>query len=269
MKLNQPETFFDPNMTEQFDYYTASNKQMTVQADCFDDVLIRGSSDFDTSKHPLRLIRYQLNHLDGTAVFSRPLWLAITGKRRKELSIQESFSNYRDRYDIEHYFRFTKYNLLADRYQTPETLHEEAWWAFVAVAYLELSFLKGEAHRCPKPWERYLPSWTATEDDRCLTPSQTERAYPVLLKQLGTTTDPPVPRGQPKGRKKGQHQEKRTRSAVIFKEKEFLRSSKKKPKYSNPQKTLELFMSALEKQIEKSPFPVEEVYRTLLNQKSA
>ena len=46
----------------------------------------------------------------------------------QEISVEEYFTHYQDRYDIEHFFRFGKNNLLMDQYQTPETKHEEAWW---------------------------------------------------------------------------------------------------------------------------------------------
>jgi hypothetical protein len=58
------------------------------------------------------------------------------GERRNELTLLDIFQAYQRRYDIEHFFRFGKQRLLLDRYQTPETGHEEKWWLMAHLAYL-------------------------------------------------------------------------------------------------------------------------------------
>ena len=38
----------------------------------------------------------------GEKLFLRPLWIAVFGKRRYEISLEEVYDRYRCRYDIEH-----------------------------------------------------------------------------------------------------------------------------------------------------------------------
>ena len=93
-------------------------------------------------------------------MFSRPLWLTAAGKRRLELSLLDIFSSYRQRFDIEHFFRFGKNRLLMDKIQTPDVRHEEAWWQIVMIAYAQLYLARSLANSLPNPWEIYLRSFS-------------------------------------------------------------------------------------------------------------
>ena len=55
---------------------------------------------------------------------------------------------------MEQFFRFTKQNLLLDKFQTPETEHEEHWWQIVLLAYLQLWVAREHASCLPRPWEK-------------------------------------------------------------------------------------------------------------------
>ena len=66
------------------------------------------------------------------------MWLALSGHRRNELSATDVYESYKQRYDIEHFFRFGKQKLLIDRFQTPKVSHEENWWQIVQLAYTQL-----------------------------------------------------------------------------------------------------------------------------------
>ena len=50
-----------------------------------------------------------------------------------ELSLSDIFLSYRQRFDIEHFFRFGKTRLLMNKIQTPDVRHEEAWWQLVMI----------------------------------------------------------------------------------------------------------------------------------------
>tara|TARA_B110000879_G_C10731472_1_gene340530 strand:+ start:200 stop:382 length:183 start_codon:yes stop_codon:yes gene_type:complete len=54
----------------------------------------------------------------GNEVFKRPLWIGVLGKRRNELNMKSVYTAHRERYDLEHFFRFGKQKLLLDTYQT-------------------------------------------------------------------------------------------------------------------------------------------------------
>ena len=76
-----------------------------------------------------------LDELDNE-VFKRPLWIDILGKRKNELNMKTIYTAYRERYDLEHFFRFGKQKLLLDSYQTFDTNHEEEWWQVVMLSYV-------------------------------------------------------------------------------------------------------------------------------------
>jgi hypothetical protein len=47
------------------------------------------------------------------------------GARREEISSVQAYQSYRQRFDLEHTFRFKKQNLLLNGFKTPEVDHEE------------------------------------------------------------------------------------------------------------------------------------------------
>ena len=89
-------------------------------------------------QHPFTLLRIVLIDPEtNQPAFKRPLWLIIMGQRRAEVSLLAARRAYAQRYDLEHFFRFGKQNLLLNEFQTPEGEHEAAWWHLVHIAYLQ------------------------------------------------------------------------------------------------------------------------------------
>ena len=50
-------------------------------------------------------------------MFKNKCWVAVLGDRRHEISAIDAYNYYRSRYDIEHFFKFSKTKLLIDKYQ--------------------------------------------------------------------------------------------------------------------------------------------------------
>ncbi len=99
-------------------------------------MLMRGKRDQPMHQHPFTLVRIRLLNAQGQPAFQRPLWLEVVGKRGQELSLLQVYQVYRQRYDLEHFFRFGKQRLLLASYQTPEVEHEENCWQLVQLAYV-------------------------------------------------------------------------------------------------------------------------------------
>jgi len=55
----------------------------------------------------------------GELLFTRPMWLIVSGEKHFKLTLQDIFNSYRQRFDIEHFFRFGKDKLLMNKIQTP------------------------------------------------------------------------------------------------------------------------------------------------------
>lgn len=234
MKLNDAATYQECHESIQTQWITKKGKQHSVNIKLWQDVLLRGSRDFHSSKHPLNIVQITVTNNKGESVFKKPMWLAIMGDRRHEVSAIDIYNNYKSRYNIEHFFRFGKRNLMMDSYQTPDIEHEELWWQFCMLAYSQLYIAKNLVKAIPEPWERYSKSYKESDKQGLTSPSQTQRGFSALLKQIDTPAKIPSPRGKAPGRIAGSIQETRVNQDIIFKTKK------------SPTKPKEIILSGLE-----------------------
>jgi hypothetical protein len=205
-------------------------KKRTVDSDS--SPVLTDLNSTDTSKTPLSdeniknasddnrflfdAVRVTVLKEDGTALYKKPLWLMVTGKRRQELSLADIADSYFRRFDIEHFFRFSKQKLLLASFQTPDVRHEENWWWLCIISYSMLYQGKSLAHHVRNPWEKKQKNLNS---NGLLTPSQVQRDYERIIGEIGTPACDPKPRGNPKGRVKGTKVDKRKDYNVIRKTK--------------------------------------------------
>jgi len=225
MNLNKEETHFPSDAEERFGITTPQGKRRTVVLKTWNDMLVRGHDGFRADEHPFTLVQIVILNSEGAEVYSKPLWLMAQGERRGELNARQIFESYRQRFDIEHYFRFGKQRLLLDKSQTPNTEHEESWWQLALLAYVQLYLAKETSQHLPHDWERYLPQHQRPET--VPSPSHVQRDFSRILDEIGTPAAAPQTRGIPPGRQKGETQEPRPEHAVIYKGK------KSKPQKQN------------------------------------
>jgi len=140
------------------------NKKQVVQIKCWNPMVMRGTKESNTSKHPLRLVQICVYKESGELLFKKPLWLIVAGEKRFELALQDIFDCCRQRFDIEHFFRFGKNKLLMNKSQTPDVNHEEAWWQLTMIAYTQLYLARDLAKNTPRPWEKYLPAFKSAKE---------------------------------------------------------------------------------------------------------
>ena len=224
ISLSDPGTHTACNEEAEWSWENTQGKTYTAKIKLWKDMLIRGTKDFKSSEHPINALQIIVTNEDGNEVFKRPLWLAVFGERRHEIEIKDAYSGYCSRYDIEHFFRFSKQKMLLDNHQTPEITNEEAWWKLNMLAYSQLYQGRELTQGMPYPWEKYLPSFKDQDENTIGTPAQTQRGFEKLLDQIGTPASPCKKRGNPQGRKSGTELVKRSKKPVIFK------GSKKKSK---------------------------------------
>jgi hypothetical protein len=149
-------------------------------------------------RYPFTLIRVRLFNAQNEPL-EKPLWLIVMGKLRDQISLPDILEAFLQRSDLEHFFRFAKQRLLLDRFQTPETAHEENWHHLVHLAYLQLWVARDLAVSLPRPWERYLPQ----VKEKWVSPSMVQRSFDRIIRQLGTPAQKPQRRGYSPGRPKG------------------------------------------------------------------
>ncbi len=255
MSLKDPTTWGKPDDVAQTTFTTRKGRSYTVHLEGWHDMLVRGKRGLPMHTFPLTLVRIRVLNDQGEAVFCRPLWLIVIGQRREELTLCDIWEAYRQRYDVEHFFRFGKQRLLLDAYQTPETTHEENWWTLVQLAYLQLWFAREEAMSLPRPWERYLPRFRSerepsasseasstdttpgsvdsvpepttapsvpsppehTKTSSVPSPSDVQRDCERILRQIGTPARPPKPRGKAPGRRAGERVVLRVQLPIVKK----------------------------------------------------
>jgi len=198
-RLKDPTTWGTPDQVATTPWTTKKGRRLTVHLQAWHDLLMRGTHEVDLHTHPFTVIRIRVVDENGDPVFQRPLWLMVIGKRRGELSPVDAFEAYRQRYDLEHFFRFGKQRLLIHRYQTPTLEHEENWWQIVLLAYLQLWLARSLAHTLARPWERYLPRFKTG----VASPATVQRDFGRIIRQIGTPAQAPKPRGYSPGRPHG------------------------------------------------------------------
>lgn len=178
---------------------------------------MRGKKNCKLSDYPLRLLQVRVFKENGELLFKRPLWLTAAGTRRMELSLADIFLSYRQRFDIEHFFRLGKNRLLMDKIQTPDVHHEEAWWQLVMISYVQLYLARHIANRHPNPWETSSSILKANEAIK--QPTQVQKDFERILRMIGTPAKPPKPRKKAPGRQLGEVQVKRIRHNIVKKTK--------------------------------------------------
>ena len=93
ISIKDPEQFpsFDEVITTSCK--THKGKTYAVTISCWHDMLLRGTNDFKSSEHPINVIRVEVTDSEGNAVFVRPLWLALLGERRHEVTIEDAYKH--------------------------------------------------------------------------------------------------------------------------------------------------------------------------------
>jgi hypothetical protein len=219
-KLTDATTWRTPDDSIEFSQISSQGKIQIIKIDCWNHVIIRGKKNCKLSDYPLRLLRVNVYKENGELLFKRPFWLTAAGSRRMELSLLDIFNSYRQRFDIEHFFRFGKTRLLMDKIQTPDVNHEEAWWQLVMIAYTQLYLSREVADNHRNPWE--TSSFKLEAEQAIKQPTQVQKDFERLIREIGTPARPPIIRKIAPGRQMGDLQIKRTRYAIVKKGKKSL-----------------------------------------------
>jgi hypothetical protein len=212
-KLADPATWPEPDEVTEFEHTSHRGKCYTVHIEAWNEVLMRGTTTVPMHRCPFRLIRITWLDTEGQPAHKRPLWLAVSGERRHELSSRKVQAAYAQRFDLEHFFRFGKQRLLFTRFQTPDVQREENWWQIVLLAYTQLWLARDLVDTFPHPWERYLP----VKKGGSVSPAAAQRGFGRLIRQFGSPAKIPKHRGYSPGRSLGTRLPPRPRHPVVRK----------------------------------------------------
>jgi len=223
MNLGNKSTHPPYDSYQELNFVTANGKKRVAKIKSWNDLLLRGSRHYNSSKDPMNLIQVELVDEDSKVIAKRPLWICVFGYERHKISPIDAYTNYKSRFDIEHFFRFGKQKLLLSAYQTPEIEHEELWWQLCLLAYSQLYLGKDDISNNPEPWERYLEEYKQN-DKSMISPSQAQKGFADMLKIIGTPARPVIERGKESGRLFGNKQVLRESQDIIFKSQKTLKT---------------------------------------------
>ena len=158
--LADVETWHEPDETTQTQQTTHKSRILNITLLAWHQMLMRGTKDQKMHRHPFTLVRVHVTDDTGNSVW-KPMWLVVIGDQRQEISPPVAYQSFRQRFDIEHMFRFSKQRLLMTQFQTPDVEHEENWIRLVMLSYVQLWAAKELATHLPRPWERpnYFGDW--------------------------------------------------------------------------------------------------------------
>jgi hypothetical protein len=214
--LQEPETWHQPDEEVTIMEKSRRGKLYQIEIKAWHNMLMPGKNKpqrIPMDRYPFTLVRVVRYDDKGKLACRRPMWLLAIGEYRYELSAQEIYEAYKQRYDHEHFFRFGKQKMLLDGCQTPDDDREEKWWQLVHLAYAQLWLARHVARCLPKPWERNLPAMK----QGLLSPSLVQRDFGRIIRQIGTPAQPPKLRFNAPGRAKGTKLPPRPRHKVIVK----------------------------------------------------
>lgn len=142
-----------------FSTQTKKGKLLKVELKRFNDLMIRSKPGHNMKNKPFDLLYCQVLDVEKAKPLFKPMWLAITGSKRRLLTTFQAYCKYSHRYDIEPFFRFSKQKLLLDKYQTPCVEHLDNWVLIVQMAAWLLWVASCETEKNPKAWQKYLPEY--------------------------------------------------------------------------------------------------------------
>lgn len=192
MDLKDPANWPQPDESAIFSQTNYRGQPRIVGIQAWHNVLMPGhykKARLPMHQYPFTLMRVRLYDARMRLLFPEdPLWLIVMGRQQHQLRPQDSYEVFGMRSGMEHFFRFAKRNLLLDKFQTPETEHEEHWWQLATLAYLCLWVAREDASCLPRPWEKSLPQ----VKEKPVSPTMVQRSFARIIRQFDAPS--PVPR---------------------------------------------------------------------------
>ena len=193
---------------------TSKGRALFVELHRWNDLKIRSKNGHCMKAKPFDLVGVKIvDAKTGELVFSRDLFFGIFGKRKKEVSIEEAYQDYRHRYDIEPSFRFNKQNMFLDSYDCEEAQHFDNFLLVNQLANWLLYVAADEVEFIPRKWEQNKTKPKPKPDK--LSISKTYRSTEKLFSTF--EKEPFLPKTSKKG--KGKIKKKRIHYKVVKKTK--------------------------------------------------
>lgn len=196
-KLNAPESYPEPS--EQLELEDSKLGQVRVTR--------WHRFHFRNSAHrEMDIIRIEIVNPASQRRKFKPLWLAWAGESRPPLA--EIWTQYLQRFSIEHWYRFAKQRLHWTQAKLSSNQALERWSDLMVLMSWQLWFARNECEDKPLPWQ---------STQHTLSPGRVAQAFPTIIAAIGTPAKAPKLRGKSSGRSQGQNQVPRTRYPIVKK----------------------------------------------------
>lgn len=210
---------FPPDETCELGQISTSGRKTILQITRWKNLLFRSKNGNKMSDKPLDLIAVKtIDAITGKKIFQENLFTAICGKKKDELSSEQTVIEYQERYAIEPFFRFGKQNLFLESFQTPEDQHLKNWFLVVQLAVWLLYQVAQEAPKVTPKWQQYLPK-EKIQSPIILSLAQACKAAQNLFITFDKSQFLPQKSQKGKPRQKGQTQVLRLPKEIIVKKK--------------------------------------------------
>lgn len=155
--------------TETYEITTRRGKVIQIHLSLYNNMMKRSEKGHNMKDKPFDLVIVEAtNKQTGKVMFSKPIYLAVCGQRKSEISLRQAYEqHYAHRYDIEPNNRFIKQQLLLEKFATPIADHFDKWLAVICLAetllLLTSSDLTAEQLKPKKKWHRTEPQTTISK----------------------------------------------------------------------------------------------------------
>jgi hypothetical protein len=192
--------------SEQVEYETElgkSKQKVLVQVTRWNHVLLRSKRGLNMEDKPIDILSIKIiDKQTKIELFKRPMFLCIAGAQSSEIPTADIAQEYKGRYQIEPQFRFTKYDLLMDKFETPDVNHLDVWLKIIQLCswflYLTAQEVRTSIYQ---KWQRHLEK--NKKVDEVLSPAEARRAAENNIRDYDLKPFAPKPFKIGTGRKAG------------------------------------------------------------------
>ena len=111
-KLHDAETWSEPDdIDEDLELILKNGKIYQAKFQRWNGLIIKGKKNKPMHNKLFDIVNVIVTD-NGKQVYHRNMWLIISGEKRSSISCRQAFLQYKNRFNIEHFFRFSKQELL-------------------------------------------------------------------------------------------------------------------------------------------------------------
>lgn len=222
-----------PDQTDSYLLTLKNGRDVIVEIKRWSNMRLRSKGEAKMKDKPIDIVQVIIKDQEtNKPLFDRPMFLAVTGTCRAELSCKDVQQNYRHRFDVETSYRFMNQNLLLNKLQSPDIKHQDRWLKIAQIAYWLLYTASQEIETIDIPiWQKYLKENKKEDTNDNLkkpaTLSQTQKSIHRLFCTFDKKAFLPQKCKKGKGRAAGTLIMKRTKHPIQKKSKKIKENLKK------------------------------------------